>query len=102
MGFVVDKEALGQVFSEHFVFSLSNIPPIALHSSSSGVGKIGHLVASVIVGLVPLYPKKKKDRGINRHGKILNWEILNLYSSSDIMRATRSKDKIYRFVTMVY
>jgi hypothetical protein len=50
VGFVADKVALGQVFSENFGFFLPIcIPPIAPQSSSlsSGAGKIGQTVAAV-------------------------------------------------------
>jgi hypothetical protein len=52
VGFVVDKVALGQVFSEHFVFPLLIfIPPNSPSSSQSpGAGTIGHSVADVPSG----------------------------------------------------
>jgi hypothetical protein len=54
MGFVVDKVALGQVFSEYFGFpcqlSFRQLPRTHL---SSGAGTIGQLVAHVPSGFNP-------------------------------------------------
>jgi hypothetical protein len=50
MGFVVNKAALGQVFSEYFGFPLPIITPISLSSQSPGAGTIGLLVAAVPSG----------------------------------------------------
>jgi hypothetical protein len=51
VGFVVDKAALGQVFSEYFGFPLPIIPPNSPSSYSPGAGTIGLLVAAVPSGL---------------------------------------------------
>jgi hypothetical protein len=56
MGFVVGKAALGQLFSEYFGLSCQAFHRLlhTHHSSSTGTGTMGHLVASVIEGCVPL------------------------------------------------
>jgi hypothetical protein len=53
VGFVVDKVALGQVFSEHFGFpcKFSYHRLLYTHHLSPGAGTIGHLVADVPSGL---------------------------------------------------
>jgi hypothetical protein len=64
MGFVVDKVALGQVFSEYFGFpgQFSFHRLLHVHHLSSGVGKIDQLVADVPSGLslTPHQETKKK------------------------------------------
>jgi hypothetical protein len=60
VGFAVDKAALGKFSPSISVFSLLGIPAIAPHSSSSRGSYNRQVVASVIVGLVPLHKKKKK------------------------------------------
>jgi hypothetical protein len=57
---------------------LSSIPPTAPHSSSTGAGTIGHLVASVIVDSVPLHPKKQKDNTFTTS------KYTVLYTTSDL------------------
>jgi hypothetical protein len=63
MGFVVDKVALGQVFSEYFGFRCQfffhQLLYIHHHHLSSGAGTIGQTVADVPSGLSP-HPKKLK------------------------------------------
>jgi hypothetical protein len=51
VGFVVDKTALGQVFSEYFGFPCEALHRLlhTHHHSSSGAGTIGQIAASVIV-----------------------------------------------------
>jgi hypothetical protein len=58
VGFVVDKVALGQVFSEYFGFpcKFSFHRLLHIHHLSSGAGTIGQLVADVGSGL-SLTPK---------------------------------------------
>jgi hypothetical protein len=60
VGFVVDKVALGQVFSEYFSspcqFSYHRL--LHTHHLSSGTGTIGQLVADVPSGLSLTHPKK--------------------------------------------
>jgi hypothetical protein len=54
VGFVVDKMALGQVFSEYFGFPCQSSFHQFLHNHhhlSSGVGTIGQTVAAVPSGL---------------------------------------------------
>jgi hypothetical protein len=61
--FPVDKEAQGQVSSKYFGFpcqAFHQLLHTRCHPSSSRVGTIGHLVASVTVDSVPLHPKEKK------------------------------------------
>jgi hypothetical protein len=68
VGFLVDKVALGQVFSEYFGFSCQLSFHRLLHSHhhlSSGAGTIGQLVADVPSGLSltpPQETKKKKTK----------------------------------------
>jgi hypothetical protein len=63
VGFVVDKVALGQVFSEHFCFfcqfSFHRLLHIHIHLPS-GADTIGQLVVDVPNGLslTPPHPKK--------------------------------------------
>jgi hypothetical protein len=63
VGFVVDSVALGQVSLRVLRFPLPIlIPPTAPHSSSSGAGTIGQLVADVPSGLsLNSHPKKLKE-----------------------------------------
>jgi uncharacterized membrane protein len=66
VGFVVDKVALGRVFSEYFGFfrqiSFHRLLHIH-HHLSSGAGTIGQLVADVTsgLGLTPSQETKKKN-----------------------------------------
>jgi hypothetical protein len=62
VGFVVDKVALGQVFSEYFGFPcqfLFHRLLHILHRLSSGAGTIGQLVADVPSGLGLTPPQEK-------------------------------------------
>jgi hypothetical protein len=71
VGFVVDKAALGQVFSEYFGFPCQFSFHRLLHMRhhlSSGAGTIGQLVADVPSGL-SLTPTQKKLKGKNVHGR---------------------------------
>jgi hypothetical protein len=60
VGFVVDKVALGQVFSEYFDFpcQFSFHRLLRIHHLSSGAGTIGQLVADVASGLSPVAPQE--------------------------------------------
>jgi hypothetical protein len=58
VGFVVDKEALGQVFSEHFGFPLLIIPPAARHSPPSIIRALQN---RPVVAFVLFRPKKKEE-----------------------------------------
>jgi hypothetical protein len=64
VGFVVDKVALDQVFSEYFgvscQFSLHRL--LHSHHPSSGVGTIGQLVADVPNGLSLTTPQETKKK----------------------------------------
>jgi hypothetical protein len=72
VGFVVDKVALGQVFSQYFSFPCQFSFHQMLHTHlSSGAGSIGQLVADVPSGLslTPLYEyKKEKYLSTKQHG----------------------------------
>jgi hypothetical protein len=67
MGFVVDKLALGQVFSDYFgfpcQFSLHRLFHIH-HHLSSGAGATGQLVADVPSGLSLTPPQETKQKQI--------------------------------------
>jgi hypothetical protein len=62
VGFIVDKVALGQVFSEYFGFpchfSLHRL--LHIHHLSFGAGTIGQLVADVPSGLSLIPPQEIK------------------------------------------
>jgi hypothetical protein len=62
MGFVVDKVALEQVFSEYFGFPCQFSFHRLLHTNhlSSGAGTTGQLVADVPSGLSLTPPQEKK------------------------------------------
>jgi hypothetical protein len=65
VGFVVDKSALVQVFSEYFGFPCQSFYRLHYthhHPSSSGARIIGHLVATATVDLVPLHPMKQTKK----------------------------------------
>jgi hypothetical protein len=70
MGFLVDKVALGQVFSEYFGFSCQFSFHLLLHTHylSSGAGTIGQSVADVPSGLslTPPQETKKKEKPYRR------------------------------------
>jgi hypothetical protein len=63
VGFVVNKVALGHVFSEHFCFPCQFLFHRLLHIHhhlSSGAGTIGQLLAEVPSGLMSVPPHTKK------------------------------------------
>jgi hypothetical protein len=62
MGFVVDKVALGQVFSEYFGFPFQ-LPNLLLNNChpSSRAGTVGRIVADVPSGLSLTPPQEKKS-----------------------------------------
>jgi hypothetical protein len=65
--FVVDKVALGQVFSEYIGFPCQFLFHQMLyihHHLLSGAGTIGHLVADVPSGLSLTPPQEKKEKQI--------------------------------------
>jgi hypothetical protein len=64
MGFVVEKVALGQVFSEYFSFPYQFLFHRLLHTHhlSSGAGTIGQIVADVPSGLSLTLPQEKNYR----------------------------------------
>jgi hypothetical protein len=73
MGFMMDKSALGQVFSENFDFSCHSLHRLlhTLHYPSSGAGTTGQIVADVPNGLsLSPHPKEtKKKLNIVSQGK---------------------------------
>jgi hypothetical protein len=64
VGFVVDKEALGQFFSEYFGLpcQFSSHRLLNTHHLSSGAGTIGQLVADVPSGLSLTPPQETKKK----------------------------------------
>jgi hypothetical protein len=72
--FVVDKVALGQIFSDYFGFPCQFTFHRLLHTHhhlSSGAGTIGHLVADVPSGLSltpPQETKKKNYSSVEKKG----------------------------------
>jgi hypothetical protein len=64
VGFVVDKVALGQLFSECFGFpcQFSFHRPLHTHHLSSGTGTIGQIAADVPSGLSLTPPKETKKK----------------------------------------
>jgi hypothetical protein len=64
VAFVVDKVALGQVFSEYFgfpcQFSFHRLLHIHHHHLSPGAGTVGQIVADVPSGLNLTPPQEKK------------------------------------------
>jgi hypothetical protein len=64
VGFVVDKVALGQVFSEYFCFpcQFSFHRLLHTHHLSTGAGTIGQMVADVPSGLSLTPPQETKKR----------------------------------------
>jgi hypothetical protein len=84
-GFVVDKAALGHVFSEYFS---STIPPNSPSSSSPAAGTIGLLVAAVLSGpkwTTPPSPsiliKKKLMKIVNSRHAEHDLVFVHLHSS---------------------
>jgi hypothetical protein len=65
--FVVDKVALGQVFSEYFrlPYQLSFYRLLHTHHLSSGTGTVGRLVADVPSGLSLTSPQETKKLTIS-------------------------------------
>jgi hypothetical protein len=75
MGFVVDKVALGQVYSEYlgFPFQFSFHRLLHTHHFSYGAGKIGQLVAEVPSGI-----RKKKKKTVKN---VDLWDVAPCRSS---------------------
>jgi hypothetical protein len=71
VGFMVDKVAMGQVFSQYFgfpcQFSFHRLIHIQ-HHLSSGAGTIGQLLADVRSGLSLIPPPKKLKKELPRNG----------------------------------
>jgi hypothetical protein len=66
VGFVVEKVALGQVFSEYFGFPCQPSFHQLLHNHlSSGAGTIGQIVADMSSGLSITPPREIKKKKIN-------------------------------------
>jgi hypothetical protein len=74
VGYVVDKVALGQVFSEYFGFpwQFSFHRLLHIHHLSSGAGTIGQLVADVPSGLSLTPPQETKKSQL--HELSPSWE----------------------------
>jgi hypothetical protein len=94
--FVVNKVALGQVFSEYFGFpcQFSFLRLLHTHHLSSGAGTIGQILADVPSGLSFTPPQKTKKKlrflkehdfyplhqvefgsGARRHREVLSWGV---------------------------
>jgi hypothetical protein len=76
VGFVVDKVALGQVFSEYFGFHcrFSFHWLLHTHQLSSGAGTIGQILGDVPSGLSPTPPQETKKR------KELEWNQIRSFT----------------------
>jgi hypothetical protein len=77
VGFVVDKVALWQVFSEYFSFPCQFSFHRLLHTHhhlSSGTGTIGQIVADVSSGLSLNQPQETKQKK-----KEVPWKIFEFY-----------------------
>jgi hypothetical protein len=86
--FVVDKVALGQVFSKYFDFpyQFSFHQLLYIHHLPSRAGTIGQLVADVPSGLSLPHPKKLKKKKINifQFYDKLFVELVELRNSAEI------------------
>jgi hypothetical protein len=71
VGFVVDKVALGQVFSKYFGFpcQFSFHRLLHTHHLSSGAGTIGQIVADIPSGLSLTPPQETKKKQLNNSVK---------------------------------
>jgi hypothetical protein len=91
--FVVDKVALGQVFSEYFDFPCQFSFPrlLNIHHLSPGAGTMGQLVADEPTGLTltPLQKTKKK----NHH---------NIYMLKSGLHASLAGGKGHIFLSFVF
>jgi hypothetical protein len=65
VGFVVDKVALGQVFSEFFDFPCQFSFHRLLYHLSSGAGTIGQILADVPSGLSLTQPQQTKKKKLS-------------------------------------
>jgi hypothetical protein len=64
MGFVVEKATLTQVFPEYFGFPCQAFHRL-LHTSSSSIIRCWEnrsVAASVIMGLLPIHPKRREGK----------------------------------------
>jgi hypothetical protein len=77
VGFVVDKVALRQVFSEYFVFLCQLLFHRLLHTHllSSGAGTIGQLVADVPSGLSLTPPQETRKKIELTLGSYIKYDI---------------------------
>jgi hypothetical protein len=78
VGFVVDRVALGQVFSKYFGFpcQFSFHRLLHIHQLSSEAGRIGQLVADVTSGLsLTLSEETKKKTKLSCHS-VMPWSDL--------------------------
>jgi hypothetical protein len=88
VGFVVDKAALGQIFSQYFDLPCQIFHRLLHahnHPLSSTTGTAGHLVASVIVNSVPLYPKKRNS--LQNYESHLSTEAIDIAKGNDVSRS---------------
>jgi hypothetical protein len=84
VGFVVDKMALGQVFSEYFGFPCQPhfIPPTSPSSQSPGTGTISQYMAAVPRGLpygLHLTLKKKKNAVFAFHAEKYHTDLIEYW-----------------------
>jgi hypothetical protein len=94
VGFVVDKVALGQVFSEYFGFpcQLSSHRLLHTHHLSAGAGTIGHLLADVPSGLSLTPPQETKKKKLKY---IFKSELLFCYS---LHKRNCSDSQVYHYL----
>jgi hypothetical protein len=73
VGFVVDKVALEQVFSEYFNFhcQFSFHRLLHTHHLPSGAGTIGQLVTDVASGLSLTPPQETKNKKLPERNKVV-------------------------------
>jgi hypothetical protein len=95
MGFLVDKVALGKLFSEYFgfpcQFSFHRLLHTHHHHLSSGTGTIGQTVADVPNGLslTPTQETKKKSKSADLADNIAS-SFISKGQTTDIASAERN------------
>jgi hypothetical protein len=80
VGFVVDKVALGQVFSEYFGFLCQSSFHRLLHTHhlSPGAGTIGKILADITSGLSFTPPQESKKNYMGVKLGLLLWRIIRI------------------------